>query len=123
MLVSVMARRSQTLLVDRLAVFLDDYAPAGHYCLARSRGLRISESDCHALDLSFLSSHRELARGYLFYDSARPAREESEAARRTLEQLDLHYFIPCRIHDRTLVVLGLGNTIDGNFFTTQDVYL
>ncbi len=123
MLVSVMDRLSQTLLVDRLAIFLDDSAPAGHYCLARSRGLRISESDCHALDLSFLSSHRELARGYLFYDSARPAREESEAARRTLEQLDLHYFIPCRIHDRTVAVLGLGKTIDGDFLTSEDVEL
>jgi PAS domain S-box-containing protein len=123
MLVSVMDRLSQTLLVDRLAIFLDDSAQAGHYCLARSRGLRISESDCHALDLSFLSSHRELARGYLFYDSARPAREESEAARRTLEQLDLHYFIPCRIRDRTVAVLGLGKTIDGDFLTSEDVEL
>jgi len=123
MLVSVMDRLSQTLLVDRTAVFLDDSAQAGHYRLARSRGLRISESDCRALDLSFLSSQKELARGYLFYDSRRATREESEAARSALQQLDLHYFIPCRVHDRTVAVLGLGKTIDGDFLTSEDVEL
>ena len=122
MLVSVMDRLSQTLLVDRLAVFLNDSAESGHYRLAGSRGLRISESG-QELDLSFLSSQSELARGYLFYDSARAAREESESVRRALKQLDLHYFIPCRIHDHTVAVLGLGKTIDGDFLTSEDVEL
>ena len=122
MLVSVMDRLSQTLLVDRLAVFLNDSAESGHYRLAGSRGLRISESG-QELDLSFLSSQSELARGYLFYDSARAAREESESVRRALRQLDLHYFIPCRIHDHTVAVLGLGKTIDGDFLTSEDVEL
>ena len=124
MLDLVMDRLSQTLLVDRLAVFLDESAPSGHYRLARSRALRITESDCQALDLSFLSPRRaELAHGYLFYDSARASREESESVRRALEQLDLNYFIPCRIHDRTVAVLGLGKTIDGDFLTSEDVEL
>jgi two-component system, NtrC family, sensor kinase len=124
MLDLVIDRLSQTLLVDRLAVFLDESAPSGHYRLARSRGLHVSASDCRALDLSFLSPQRsELARGYLFYDSPRAAREESDSARRALERLDVNYFIPCRIHDRTVAVLGLGKTIDGDFLTSEDVEL
>jgi two-component system, NtrC family, sensor kinase len=124
MLDLVMDRLSQTLLVDRLAVFLDESGPSPHYRLARSRALRISESDCQALDLSFLSPRRtEFAHGYFFYDSARAAREESESVQRALEQLNLNYFIPCRIHDRTVAVLGLGKTIDGDFLTSEDVEL
>jgi two-component system, NtrC family, sensor kinase len=124
MLDLVMDRLSQTLLVDRLAVFLDESAPSPHYRVARSRALRISESDCQALDLSFLSPRRaEFAHGYFFYDSARAAIEESEPVRRALEQLNLNYFIPCRIHDRTVAVLGLGKTIDGDFLTSEDVEL
>jgi len=120
----VMDRLSQTLMVDRLAVFLDESRVSGHYHLARSRGLRISESDCGALDLSFLSPDRaELKHGYLFYDSARTAREENDSVRHALEHLDLNYFIPCRIHDRTVAVLGLGKTIDGDFLTSEDVEL
>ena len=43
--------------------------------------------------------------------------------RRTLEQLDLNYFIPCRIRDHTIAVLGLGKTVDGDFLTSEDVEL
>ena len=124
MLASTMDRLSQTLLVDRLAVFLDDSSRPGNYYLAGSRGLRISQSDTEALDLSFLSPERpEFARGYLFYDLSREVREKSESARRSLEQLGLTYFVPCRIHDRTIAILALGKTVDGDFLTSEDVEL
>jgi two-component system, NtrC family, sensor kinase len=124
MLASVMDRLSQTLLVDRVAVFLSDGSAEGRYRLAGSRGLSISESAAEALDLSFLSPERvEFARGYLFFDSYRVALDESESVRRTIEQLDLTYFVPCRIHDRTVAILGLGKTIDGDFLTSEDVEL
>jgi len=124
MLASAMDRLSQTLLVDRLAVFLDDPARPGCYYLAGSRGLRIPHSAIEALDLSFLSPERpEFARGYLFYDPSRGAREENDSARRSIEQLGLAYFIPCRIHDRTVAILALGKTVDGDFLTSEDVEL
>ncbi len=123
MLASVLDRLSQTLLVDRLAVFLEDASHPGRYSLAGSRGLPISKSEAEALDLSFLSPRRPESRGYLFYDSYRTAREESQSVRRALERLDLPYFIPCRIHDRTVALLGLGKTIDGDFLTSEDVEL
>ena len=124
MLASVMDRLSQTLLVDRLAVFLEDSSQPGRYPLGASRGLRISKSGAEGLDLSFLSPERpEFARGYLFYDSSRAARERSGSVRPALEQLDLTYFVPCRIHDRTVAILGLGKTIDGDFLTSEDLEL
>jgi GAF domain-containing protein len=40
-----------------------------------------------------------------------------------LEQLDLNYFIPCRIRDHTVAVLGLGKTVDGDFLSSEDIEL
>ncbi|MBI3670109.1 MAG: PAS domain S-box protein [Acidobacteria bacterium] len=120
MLGSVMDRISQTLLVDRLALFLEDPTEPGRLRLARSMGVRFSEP----LDLSFLAPDRPaFARGYLFYESPRAAQEMSETVRRTLEQLDLNYYIPCRIREHTVAVLGLGKTVDGDFLSSEDVEL
>src|SRR5450755_3081608 len=120
MLGSVMDRVSQTLLVDRLAIFQEEPARPGHMRLARSMGVRLSEP----LDLSFLEPARpEFARGALFFESPRAARDVSDTVRRTLEQLDLNYFVPCRIREHTVAVLGLGKTVDGDFLSSDDVEL
>jgi len=120
MLGSVMDRISQTLLVDRLAVFVDDSEEPGKMRLARSMGVRLSES----MDLSFLDPVRpEFARGALFFESPRAAKDVSDSVRRTLEQLDLNYFVPCRIREHTVAVLGLGKTVDGDFLSSDDVEL
>ncbi len=120
MLGSVMDRISQTLLVDRLALFLEDPAQPGRLQLGRSMGVRFTEP----LDLSFLDPESpKFARGYLFFESHRTAAESSESVRRTLEQLDLNYYIPCRIRERTVAVLGLGKTVDGDFLSSEDVEL
>ncbi len=71
MLNSVMDRVSQTLLVDRIAVFVEDPEERGQMRLARSMGVRASDP----LDLSFIEPGRpEFANGALFYESARTAR-------------------------------------------------
>src|SRR6202451_1867196 len=117
---SVLDRISQTLLVDRLAVFLEDPAHAGQYVLSRSMGLRPEGP----LDLTFLDPSRPaLERGCLFFESARAASQESDSVRRTLEELDLNYFIACRFRDRTVAVLGLGKTVDGDYLSTDDLEL
>ena len=120
MLGSVMDRVSQTLLVDRLAIFVEDQQNPGEMRLARSMGVRLSEP----LNLSFIAPARqEFARGPIFFESPRGARDVSESVRRTLEQLDLNYFIPCRIREHTVAVLGLGKTVDGDFLSSDDVEL
>ena len=120
MLGSVMDRVSQTLLVDRLAIFVEDPQRPGEMRLARSMGVRLAEP----LDLSFIASSRpEFLRGPLFFESSRSAQEADDTVRRTLEQLDLNYFIPCRIREHTVAVLGLGKTVDGDFLSSDDVEL
>ncbi|HKI12220.1 MAG TPA: ATP-binding protein [Candidatus Acidoferrum sp.] len=120
MLGSVMDRVSQTLLVDRLAIFVEDPQRPGEMRLARSMGVRLAEP----LDLSFIASTRpEFLRGPIFFESSRSAEEAGDTVRRTLEQLDLNYFIPCRIREHTVAVLGLGKTVDGDFLSSDDVEL
>jgi two-component system NtrC family sensor kinase len=120
MLGSVMDRVSQTLLVDRLAIFVEDAHRPGEMRLARSMGVRLAEPQ----DLSFIAPARaEFANGPIFFESPRTARDVSDSVRRTLEQLDLNYFIPCRIREHTVAVLGLGKTVDGDFLSSDDVEL
>ena len=120
MLGSVMDRVSQTLLVDRLAIFVEDSERPGEMRLARSMGVRLAQP----LDLSFISPARpEFTTGPIFFESPRSAREVTDSVRRSLEQLDLNYFIPCRIREHTVAVLGLGKTVDGDFLSSDDVEL
>jgi PAS domain S-box-containing protein len=120
MLGSVMDRVSQTLLVDRLAIFVEDAEHAGEMRLARSMGVRLSER----LDLSFLKSGKpEFANNTIFFESSRNVPDVSESVRRAIEQLDLNYFIPCRIREHTVAFLGLGKTVDGDFLSSDDVEL
>src|SRR5207237_1230532 len=110
MLGSVMDRISQTLLVDRLAIFAENAVQPGQMRIARSMGVRLSGS----LDLSFLEPARpEFARGALFFESPRAARDVSDSVRHTLEPLDLNSFCPCRIREHPGPVLGLCDTLDG----------
>ena len=119
MLGSVMERISQTLLVDRIAIF-QTIPNTAEIRMSRSLGLRAVDT----LDLSFLDPGRpEFSRGYLFYESPSNAPDTNPAARRTIEQLDLNYYIPCRIRERTIAVLGLGKTVDGDFLSSDDVEL
>src|SRR6184192_4273884 len=119
MLSSVLDRISQTLLVDRIAVFVEDTEQPEQLRLARSMGLRTSGP----LDLSFIAPDRpEFASGAIFFESPRTA-NVPESSKRTLEHLDLNYFVPCRIREQTVAVLGLGKTVDGDFLSSDDVEL
>jgi len=41
----------------------------------------------------------------------------------TIERLDLHYYLPLKIKDRTLGYIGLGKTREGDFLSSEDVDL
>lgn len=117
---SVLDRISQTLLVDRLAVFLEDPQNPGAFLVSRSLGINAEPP----LDLSFLNiaERPALAQACLFFESARGS-AESDSVRRTLEHLGLNYFICCRFRDRVIAVLGLGKTVDGDYLTSEDIEL
>lgn len=114
---SALDRISQTLLVDRVAIFLEDQATPARFTLARSMGIR-PEGE---LDLSFLAAAKD--RNCLFFESARTDLTAPESVRNTIEQLDLNYFIACRLRDRTVAVLGLGKTVDGDYLSSEDLEL
>jgi two-component system NtrC family sensor kinase len=119
MLGSVLDRISQTLLVDRLAIFRVEPV-TGAVRLSRSMGMPAPEQ----LNLSFLDpARREFSRGYLFYESPRNSSEPGDTERDNVALLNLNYYIPCRIRERTVAILGLGKTVDGDFLSSEDVEL
>ncbi len=117
LLASALDRISQTLLVDRVAIFLEDQSAAAGFALARSMGIRFDGE----LDLSFLEAAKE--KNCLFFESARTDLSTPDSVRKTIEQLELNYFIACRLHDRTVAVLGLGKTVDGDYLSSEDLEL
>jgi two-component system NtrC family sensor kinase len=118
MLSSVIDRLSRTLLVDRIAVFSANPEQPEHFSLAKSFGI----SDAGALDLGFLEKQLFQA-GHLFYENTHQALRESPAAQQAIARLDLNYYIPCTVQHRTIAVLGLGKTIEGDFLSSEDVEL
>jgi two-component system, NtrC family, sensor kinase len=120
MLTSVIDRLSRTLLVDRIAVFLATDAEANEFVMEKSFGISYNGS----LDLGFLVVERpEQYAGHIFFDNTRKALQESAAARETIAKLNLNYYIPCTVQNRTIAVLGLGKTVSGEFLSSDDVEL
>ena len=122
LLEAVSDRLSHTLNVDRVAVFLPDEQgdEQGQMRLAHSRGLSLDGDS----DLSFLDAARaESARGYLFFENTRQAPGDPEPARRAIATLDLHYYLACRAQGRIVGFLGLGQTTENNFLSSEDVAL
>jgi two-component system NtrC family sensor kinase len=118
MLSSVVDRLSRTLLVARMAIFLND--DDNKMTLAKSFGI----GDTSDLDLSFLTVPRpEDAAGHLFFDNTHQVVREAPGAQYTIAKLDLNYFITCNVQGRTIAVLGLGKTSDGDFLSSEDVEL
>jgi PAS domain S-box-containing protein len=111
-------RLSETLGVDRLAVFLAT-EPNG-FRLVRSRGMNFTGK----VDTSFLDPAQPgLAKGYLFFDSVKRAYGFPPTAQKSIEQLRLHYYLPFRVKERTLGYLGLGKTREGDYLSSEDIDL
>ena len=109
---------AETLDVDRIAVFLA--AEADGFRLVKSRGVTYAGP----LDLTFLDPTRpELSKGYLFFSSVWRPLDVSAEARAAIQELELHYYLPFKVKDRTLGYLGLGKTRSGDFLSSEDVDL
>jgi two-component system NtrC family sensor kinase len=117
---SIIDRLSRTLDVDRCAVFLGTGEELDQYTLAQSFGI----TDTQYLDLRFLPrSREEMSAGHLFFDNTRQVLRETPRAQDTIARLDLNYYIPCTVQNRTIAVLGLGKTREGDFLSSEDVEL
>ena len=123
----VTERLSETLGVERVAVILApvEGAAGGQ---AFTSGMRLAAArgfnPPNAPDWSFLDPFRpEFDKGYLFFENVRRDPGSSRAAASTIEELDLHYYLPFKIKDRTLGYLGLGKTRQGDYLSSEDVDL
>src|ERR1700678_2774192 len=118
MLSSLTDRLSHTLAVDRIAIFLAGGEPV-QFSLAKSVGL----PSIGNLDLSFLSSPRPEDAGHLFFENTHQVPRESPGAQQAIARLDLNYYIPCHAQQKTVAVLGLGKTAQGDFLSSEDMEL
>jgi signal transduction histidine kinase len=135
----IVHRLPQTLLVARVAVFLRDdadryrlatghglpaalFSPAGSAAADRLEPLEKPRLD-EAFDLSFFDFDHPGAPTHIFLENPQHALHLPEAEYRTAAALDLNYYLPCRVQDRTIAVIGLGRTTDGDFLSSEDVEL
>jgi len=120
MLEAIIDRISRTLLVDRIAIFLSSTGDGKNFVLARSAGI----GQTSGLDLRFMEAERpEYEVGHLFFDNTHQAVREAQSAQETIKRLDLNYYIPCQVLNRTIAMLGLGKTVVGDFLSSEDVEL
>jgi two-component system NtrC family sensor kinase len=119
MLASVMDRLSRTLAVDRVAIFLGTGEEPERFALSKSAGL-IPASN---LDLSFLSAPRPEQAGHLFFENTHQVPRETPGSQEAIARLDLNYYVPCHAQQKTVAVLGLGKTSQGDFLSSEDVEL
>jgi two-component system NtrC family sensor kinase len=131
---SIVERLPQTLLVTRVAVFLasegEGQSSARHFDLAASHGLtNLQSADLRALDVRFLDFDRPGANNHIFLENPQQVLRLPEAQRRSAGRLDLNYYLPCRVANRegggtrTVAVIGLGRTDDGDFLSSEDMEL
>jgi len=128
---SIVERLPQTLLVTRVAVFLaaeDSSKAKPHFELAASHGLtNLQAADLRTLDLSFFDFDRDGANNHLFLENPQQVLRLPEAQSNSAERLDLNYYLPCRVANRenagtrTVAVIGLGRTDDGDFLSSEDM--
>ncbi len=131
---SIVERLPQTLLVTRIAVFLaredDANGESGHFDLAASHGLtNLQAAELRTLDVRFLNFDRPGSNSHLFLENPQQVLRLPEPQRRSAGRLDMNYYLPCRVANRegagtrTVAVIGLGRTDDGDFLSSEDMEL
>jgi two-component system NtrC family sensor kinase len=118
LLSSLVDRLSRTLAVDRMAIFLAG-EQAGQFTLAKAFGLSAPGN----VDLSFLTVPRPEPAGHLFFENTHQVPRETPSAQQAIARLDMNYYIPCHAQQRTIAVVGLGKTTQGDFLSSEDMEL
>ena len=134
---SIVERLPQTLLVTRVAVFLATSEPgdgAGgpegerRFELAASHGLtNLEAADLRSLDVRFLDFDREGSNDHIFLENPQQVLRLPNEQQRSAGLLDLNYYLPCRVANRegggarTVAIIGLGRTDDGDFLSSEDI--
>ena len=146
---AIVERLPQTLLVTRVAVFLASEPDRGSFGglqaprypwhpdtfeLSASHGLtNLQAQDLRTLDLGFLNFDGPDARSHVFLENPQQVLRLEGAERQSAARLDLNYYLPCRVANRTgqqnpsgsdqrtVAIIGLGRTNDGDFLSSEDM--
>ena len=129
MLSSVGERLLPTLSVKHLAFFLAEEKPEGQrFFLKKALGPnpRLADAASGSLDLGFLDGNT--SESYLFFERTRHlldavSRSWPASVRHTIADLDLNYYFPCKVRDRTIAYLGVSRMGDGDYLSSVDVEL
>jgi len=129
MLASLGERMIETLSIHHLGFFLSEDSD-GQFTWrlkkAMGRNPRLAGAKVEDLDLTFLDWKRE--EGYLFFERTRHqldavSRAWPATVRRTIADLDMHYYLPCAVRGRTIAFLGVSRTTDGDYLSSEDLEL
>jgi PAS domain S-box len=129
---SIVERLPQTLLVTRVAVFLandnEQFLSGQRFELAASHGLNnLSPAELKGLDVDFLDFDKPGSNSHLFLENPQQVLRLPEIQRLSAARLDLNYYLPCRVANRegsgtrTVAVIGLGRTNDGDFLSSEEM--
>ncbi len=120
---SIVDRLSETLLVARVAIFIPN-ADGRSYSLKAAHGLPahlLSPESRPALD--FLDFDQPDAGTHLFLENPQQVLHFPDEERQAAALLDLNYYLPCRLQQKTIAIIGLGRTTHGDFLSSEDVEL
>ncbi len=131
---SVVDRLAQVLLVERVVLFV---SPGGIrrtgkvFQLAASHGLGddvLSALPQQTSAASFLQFDAPDAQGHLFFEKPSSLPHLAPDEQNLTRALDMNYYLPCRIAEanfppRTIAVIGLGRTREGDFLSSEDMEL
>ena len=122
LLTSIVDRLSETLLVARVAIFFPDRN--GGYRLMAAHGLpaQLLDRESHP-GLDFLNFDQPDAGTHIFLENPQQALHLTPEERHTAASLDLNYYLPCRLQEKTIAIIGLGRTTHGDFLSSEDVEL
>ena len=128
-LVSVGERLLQTVSVKHLAFFLaEEKAEGRRFFLKKAMGPnpRLTDAATGSLDLGFLDGN--VSGPYLFFERTRHlldavSRSWPASVRHTIADLDLNYYFPCTVRDRTIAYVGVSRMTDGDYLSSVDVEL
>ena len=131
---SVVERLSQVLLVERVVLFVSPNSASTRgkaFQLAASHGLSdeaLSALPQQTSGASFLQFDSASAPGHLFFEKPTVLPHLSAEEQHVSRSLDMNYYLPCRIAEahgpaRTIAVIGLGRTREGDFLSSEDMEL
>jgi two-component system, NtrC family, sensor kinase len=121
LLTSIVDRLSQTLLVARVAIFFPD--ANGGYRLMAAHGLPSQLGRESHPGLDFLNFDQPDAGTHIFLENPQQALHLTPEERHSAAALDLNYYLPCRLQNKTIAIIGLGRTTHGDFLSSEDVEL